>query len=88
MLWRARLVCILGIALLGRVACLSQEAELGAQPSSYHTTPLPAPKGDVQTDIMMIIFFFNAVLLSPQRNFSFHEINSDYIKFHFSETEI
>jgi hypothetical protein len=36
----------------------------------------------------MIIFFSMPVLFSPQRNFSFHEINSDYIKFHFSEIEI
>lgn len=50
--------------------------------------PLPAPKGETQTDIMIIIFFSMPVLLSLQRNFSFHEINTDYIKFYFSETEI
>lgn len=37
--------------------------------------PLSVPKGDVQAHFMMI-FFSMSVLLSPQRNFSFHEINS------------
>lgn len=34
------------------------------------------------------IFFSMPVLLSPQHNFSSLEINSDYKKFHLSETEI
>lgn len=69
---------------------LNEPGGLQLEPSPAGTPPPPlsAPKGDVQTDFMMVIFFSMPVLLSPQHNFSFHEINSDYIKFHLSETEI
>lgn len=36
----------------------------------------------------MILFFSMPVVLTPQHNFSFHEINSDNIKFHLSESEM
>lgn len=66
---------------------MSQEAK---KPSRAGTVPppLPAPKRCPDIMIDYYIFFSMPVLLSPQRNFSFHEINSDYIKFHFSETKI
>lgn len=62
--------------------------ELEPSPAGTIPPPRPAPKGDVQTQTLIIIFLSMLVLVSPQRNFSFHEINSDYIKFHFSETKI
>lgn len=66
---------------------LNEPGGLEPEPSPAGTQPPPlsAPKGDVQTHFMMIIFFSMPVLLSPQHNFSFHEISNDYIKFHIFE---
>lgn len=62
--------------------------ELESGPAGTIPPPLSVPKGDVQTQNFMIIFFSMPVLFSPQLNFSFCEINNDYIKFHLSEIEI
>lgn len=52
---------------------------------SSTTSPFSSQRRRPDTDFMMILsifFFLMPVLLSPQHNFSFHEINSDYIRFH------
>lgn len=68
---------------------MSQWPRTGAK-SSGHTTisSFSSQRRCPDTDFMMIIFFSMLVLLSPQHNFSFHEINSDCIKFHLFETKI
>lgn len=56
----------------------------------YHL-PLQLPKETSRHrlyDDSLYFFFLMPVLLSPQHNFSFHEINSDYIRFHLFETEM
>lgn len=74
---------------LGREVCLSQEAYKWSlfKQVPYHL-PFQPPKEKPRQTLWLLYFFSMPVLLSLQRNFSFHEINTAYIKFYFSETEI